>query len=124
MKQRLMQGIALFVVLGSFILNPGCKEDLCGCEKGETVFDLTKMAGTIYYIPETKYAYFIPRDLYGNFTLCDPQIQWDLITSFASGDDVLITGAAADDCMQRQNPTYYSGYYVLHLDTLELDQFK
>ena len=37
---------------------------------------------------------------------------------------VSITGDAADDCMQRVNPTYYNGYYVLHLDTLELDQFK
>ena len=124
MKIRLVHGV-LLVVLGSMIFaSTGCKKDLCGCEKGETVFDMNQMAGNIYYVPETYYAYFIPKDLYGNFTICDPKAKWDLIKSFTSGDEVLISGPAVDDCLKRQNSYYYSGYYNLHLDTIVLDQFK
>ena len=114
----------LFPVLILGIIIAGCKKDLCGCEKGEIVFDLNQFEGNIYYYEESFTAYFVPKNIYGNFTICDPAEHWELITQFDSGEDVLITGDAADDCMQRVNPTYYSGYYVLHLDTLELDQFK
>ena len=123
MKQKLGIGI-IFVVLVFGVLSLGCKEDLCGCEKGQIVFDLNEFEGNIYYYEESFTAYFVPKNIYGNFTICDPADHWDLITQFDSGEDVLITGDAADDCLQRQNPAYYSSYYVLHLDTLEVDQFK
>jgi len=123
MKLKLVTRI-LFVFLSAGLIVIGCKKDQCGCEKGQIVFDLYQFEGNIYYQEEGYTAYFVPKNIYGNFTICDPADHWDIITQFDSGEDVLITGDAADDCMQRANPTYYSGYYVLHLDTLELDQFK
>lgn len=108
----------LFMLIG----NIGCNEEKCGCEEGETKFSLTEEPGFIHYNEETKYAEFIPKT-YGKFTICDPVAVWDMITKFESGEEVLVWGPVADDCMAQMNPQYYSGYYVLHLEKMELNEF-
>ncbi len=115
--------ILLIMFLVSLSVNYGCNKEKCGCDDGDILFTLKDEPGFIYYDEGTKYAYFTPRDIYGNFTLCNPVEKWDMITEFKSGEKVLISGPVADDCIKKTNPAMYSGYYVIHLDTLMLDEF-
>lgn len=110
--------VVLFFLVGSI----SCKKEKCGCE-GEEKFSLTEEVGFISYNEETKYATWIPKYTYGNFTICDPADSWDLITSFDSGEEVLVWGTVKDDCMAQMNPQYYSGYYVLQIEKMELNEF-
>ena len=120
--KRFLHYTVAFIILFSLIGNVGCKKEKCGCD-GETKFTLTEEVGFIQYNEESKLATFVPKYSYGNFTICDPESVWDIISQFDSGEEVLVWGPVGDDCMAQMNPQMYSGYYVLHLEKMELNEF-
>ena len=121
--KKVLSFILVSFFLFSLIGNVGCNKEKCGCDGGETKFTLTEEVGNIHYNEETKSATWVPKYTYGNFTICDPESVWDMISQFESGEEVLVWGPVADDCMAQMNPQMYSGYYVLHLEKMELNEF-
>jgi len=98
-----------------------CGKQKCGCE-GEQVFSLNDEPGFIYYDTINKTATWKPKYMYGTFTMCNAYADWEIITQFDTGEEVLASGSVSDDCIRLTNP-YAQGYYVLRLDTLKLNEF-
>lgn len=118
-----LKKISLVLIFSLLFINNGCKEDKCGCE-GEIIFNLNEEVGYISYSEETKLSSFSPRDVYGSyFTICDPIEVWDMISQFPSGEEVIVWGRAADDCLKKVNPMYRNAY-TLHLDSIIINEFS
>ncbi|HHJ11460.1 MAG TPA: hypothetical protein ENK25_11315 [Bacteroidetes bacterium] len=116
-----IQAILLITMVALMFTSGSCKKKTCGCDS-DVFFDLTEVPGTIYY-EDTKFTYFIADDLYGSyFTVCDPEKAWDRVSEFKSGQYVVVSGKAADDCM-KQMSYYYSNQYVLHLEDIKRPEF-
>ena len=118
---RFYKFIFLFVIL-VFSLQPGCKKQpKCGCD-GDVRFSLTETRGTILYNVETSYAQFQPSDVFSTFEICDAGSVMDLLTPFESGETVLVSGDAYDDCYKMVNPYAYANY-MLRLTEIKKDEF-
>ena len=118
-----LKKISLVLIFSFLFINNGCKEEKCGCE-GEIVFNLNNEVGFITYTEDPKIASFVPRDVPGTFfTICDPVEVWDMISQFPSGEDEVVWGRAADDCMKKVNPMYRNAY-TLHLDSIIINEFS
>lgn len=110
-KKRVVGRVVSLLLIPMLFLSVGsCGKEKCGCE-GEEKFRLEDQAGTLYY-QDTKYSYFISDGLYSYFTICDPDVVWDLITKFNNGDKVWITGSVSDDCMKQISGYYYANYVI------------
>jgi len=118
---RKTYSIFLIVMIGLMFSSSSCKKKTCGCD-GEVVFNLTDVPGKIYY-EDTKFTYFISDGVYSYFTVCDPEKVWDEVSKYQSGERVIVTGKAMDDCM-KQMSYYYSANYVLQLEDIKRPEFK
>ena len=117
-----MSALVMVVVVALAITSGACnKQKKCGCD-GEILFDLNEVKGNIFY-EDTKFSYFISKGVYSYFTICDPESVWDKVKKFKSGDEVVVTGEASDDCM-KQISAYAYANYVLHLKEIKLPPFK
>jgi len=122
-KEMIKKAVIGFIVVAGILVfsTMSCGKKKCGCE-GEQIFSLNEEPGFIYYDTLTKTASWKPKYIYGNFTVCDANTVWDIITRFDPGEEVLASGPVFDDCVKLTNP-YARGYYVLRLDTLKLNEF-
>ncbi len=121
MKKKIRAFLVIAVIALLFSSGACNKEKKCGCD-GEIKFDLTEVPGTIFY-EDTKFTYFISDGIYSYFTLCNAEEMWDKIKKFKSGEHVLVSGAAGDDCMKQVSAYAYNNY-VLHLTEIKLPPFK
>ncbi|MCD6200810.1 MAG: hypothetical protein J7K46_03280 [Bacteroidales bacterium] len=115
-----VETILLIATIALMFSSGSCKKQTCGCE-GKVSFELNQVPGTIYY-EDTKFTYFISDGIYSYFTVCDPEKTWDEVSKFKSGEHVIVSGKAMDDCM-KQMSYYYSSNYVLHLEEIKRPEF-
>ncbi len=116
-----IHAMLLVALIGLMFTSGSCKKQKCGCD-GEVVFNLTDVPGKIYY-ENTKYTYFIPEGVYSYFTVCDPETVWDKVSKFQSGERVIVSGKAMDDCMKQMSYSYNANY-VLRLEDIKRPEFK
>jgi len=114
--------IFIFVIL-VFSLQPGCKKQpKCGCD-GDVRFTLSEERGTLTYDEVTSYAQFQTSVPYAQFEICDAGSVMDLLTPFESGETVLVSGDAYDDCYKMVNPYAAYSNYMLRLTEVKKDEF-
>jgi hypothetical protein len=101
-----------FIILIPLFSDLGCKKQpKCGCGK-DLIFDITDGQANVYYIENSKTAYFYSASSSGStYYFCNPG-QWiDSLKKYPQGKVLLISGKAYYDCTYLMNSGNY-GYYI------------
>jgi hypothetical protein len=114
----LRKSIIFLIILTPLIIDLGCKKQKkCGCGK-DVIFTLTLDAdrpyiyANVYYTESSKTAYFYSSLYSGStFYFCNPGKWMDLLKTFTSGQELLVSGNVFYECNYLMNSGNY-GYYV------------
>ena len=108
----LRKSIIVLIILAPFFIDLGCKKQpKCGCGK-DVMLSLTNSVVSVYYTESSKTAYFISAYYSGSyFYFCNPGKWMDLLKTFPSGKELLVTGSCFYECNYLMNAGNY-GYYI------------
>ena len=109
---KVCQHLLIIIII---ILTIGCKKEPdCGCD-GPTIFQVESGVGVLYF--GTGFAYIVENQFYARYNICSVKEFKDIMDEMESGEEVVFSGNAKDDCFARYNP-YVHAYYNIVLTEL------
>lgn len=103
--------VALIIIFPVFASTDCKKQPKCGCD-GDVVGTLSGEQASVYFNESRTYVYFfLVRDSYSRYELCNPSEIVSSLTDIQNGDIVLVSGHAYWECnflYQSSNYNYYT----------------
>jgi hypothetical protein len=98
------KSIVVLIILSPLIADLGCKKQTrCGCGK-DVLFTLTDGDANVYWTADYKTIFFYSITSSGStYYFCNPGKWADLLKTFTSGQELLVTGDAYYDCTYLMN---------------------